>query len=57
MVLAALFFGALANGGTMIQLFSNIPLDLINLLQGVVMIFAVVDLGRLTLARRAAGHG
>jgi len=57
MVLAALFFGALANGGTMIQLFSNIPLDLINLLQGVVMIFAVVDLGRLTLARRVAGHG
>jgi simple sugar transport system permease protein len=55
-VLAALFFGALANGGTMIQLFSNIPLDLINLLQGVVMIFAVVDLARLGLVRRVVGH-
>jgi general nucleoside transport system permease protein len=55
-VLAALFFGALANGGAMIQLFSNVPLDLINLLQGVVMIFAVVDLGRFALTRRAAGR-
>ncbi len=44
---AALFFGALANGGSMIQLFSDIPLDLINVVQGSVMIFAVVELGRL----------
>jgi general nucleoside transport system permease protein len=50
-LLAALFFGALANGGAMIQLFSDIPIDLINLLQGTVMILAVVQFGRL---RRAA---
>lgn len=46
-LLAALFFGALANGGAMIQLFSDVPIDLINLLQGTVMILAVVQFGRL----------
>lgn len=46
-LLAALFFGALANGGAMIQLFSDIPIDLINLLQGTVMILAVVQFGQL----------
>ena len=55
-VLAALFFGALANGGAMIQLFSDIPLDLVNVLQGTVMIFAVLRLGREgALGRRFAG--
>jgi simple sugar transport system permease protein len=41
-LLASLFFGALANGGAMIQFFSDIPIDLILLLQGTVMILAVV---------------
>jgi simple sugar transport system permease protein len=50
-VLAAVFFGALANGGATVQLFTNIPLELISVLQGTVMIFAVVKLGR---ARGAA---
>ena len=50
-LLAALFFGALANGGAMIQLFSDIPIDLINLLQGTVMILAVVQFGRLRAVR------
>jgi general nucleoside transport system permease protein len=45
-VLAAVFFGALANGGSTVQLFTNIPLELISVLQGTVMIFAVVQLGR-----------
>lgn len=51
-VLSALFFGALASGGAMIQLFSDIPLDLINILQGTVMIFAVIELSRLPMVRR-----
>ncbi|MGH2618169.1 MAG: ABC transporter permease [Thermomicrobiales bacterium] len=51
-LLASLFFGALANGGAMIQLFSEIPIDLILLLQGTVMILAVVPFARL---RRGAG--
>lgn len=55
-LLAALFFGALSNGGSMIQLFSNIPLDLINVLQGTVMIFAVVELGRLGVLTRRWRH-
>lgn len=55
-LLAALFFGALSNGGAMVQLFSDIPIDLIQLLQGIVMIFAVVQLGRLVVGRwRLAG--
>jgi simple sugar transport system permease protein len=44
---AALFFGSLVNGGSMIQLFSDIPLDLINVVQGTIMILAVVELRRL----------
>jgi ABC-type uncharacterized transport system permease subunit len=49
-VLAAFLFGALQNGGATVQLFTNIPIELINVLQGTVMVFAVVELGR---ARRA----
>lgn len=41
---AAIFFGALANGGSLIQLFSNIPIDLVNVLQGTVMLFATARL-------------
>src|SRR2546421_2483874 len=51
-VLSALFFGALSSGGAMIQLFSDIPLDLVNILQGTVMIFAVIELSRLPFVRR-----
>jgi simple sugar transport system permease protein len=50
-VLAALFFGALSNGGATIQLFTSIPLDLIDLLAGTVMVFAVVDVVRLVRRR------
>ena len=55
-VLAALFFGALSSGGAMIQLFSDIPLDLINILQGTVMIFAVIELSRLPFVKRWLRH-
>ena len=49
----ALIFGALSSAGTTIQLFSNIPLDLVNVLEGTVMIFAVVEVSRL---RRRKGR-
>jgi ABC-type uncharacterized transport system permease subunit len=52
MFLGAILFGALASAGTTIQLFSDIPLDLVNIIQGIVMIFAVVELGRITIRRR-----
>ncbi|MBA3875519.1 MAG: ABC transporter permease [Anaerolinea sp.] len=55
-VLAALFFGALSNGSAMMQLFTDIPLDLVNVLSGTVMIFAVLDVARLRPRRlREAG--
>jgi simple sugar transport system permease protein len=44
--LAALLFGALASSGAAVQLFSDIPLDIVNVLQGVVMIFAVAEFVR-----------
>lgn len=43
----AILFGMLASAGTTIQLFSNIPLDIVNVIEGTVMIFAVIELGRL----------
>jgi ABC-type uncharacterized transport system permease subunit len=52
-VLGAVLFGALASAGTTIQLFSNIPLDLVNIIQGTVMIFAVVEVGRIALRRKS----
>jgi simple sugar transport system permease protein len=55
-VLAALFFGALSNGAAMMQLFSDIPLDLVNVLAGMVMIFAVVNFAGLRPRRRAAAR-
>lgn len=51
-ILGAVLFGALASAGTTVQLFSDIPLDIVNVIEGTVMIFAVVELGRLTWRRR-----
>lgn len=42
-VIAATLFGALASAGATVQLFSGIPLDIVNVLEGTVMIFAVVQ--------------
>ncbi len=53
----AVLFGALASAGTTVQLFSDIPLDIVNIIEGTVMIFAVVELGRLALLRRRFGRG
>lgn len=50
-ILAALLFGALASAGATVQLFSNIPLDIIDVLQGTIMIFAVVQIVSLTRGR------
>lgn len=52
--LGAVLFGALASAGTTVQLFSDIPLDIVNIIEGTVMIFAVVELGRISLLRRRA---
>ena len=43
--LAAILFGALSSAGANIQLFSNVPLEIVEILQGAVMIFAVAQFG------------
>jgi general nucleoside transport system permease protein len=43
--LAAILFGALSSAGANIQLFSNVPIEIVEILQGAVMIFAVAHLG------------
>ena len=48
----AILFGALASAGTTVQLFSDIPLDIVNAIQGAVMIFAVIEFGRLHFLQR-----
>lgn len=51
---AAVLFGALASSGATIQLFSDIPLDIVNVIQGTVMVFAVVDVVRFVRRRTAS---
>jgi simple sugar transport system permease protein len=46
-VLGAVLFGALASAGATAQLFSDIPLDLVDVLQGTVMVAATVQVLRL----------
>lgn len=52
--LAAILFGALATSGATIQLFSDVPIEIVNILQGMVMIFAVARFGWLYAGRRRA---
>ena len=51
MLLGSILFGALASAGTTIQLFSDIPIELVDVLQGTVTVFAMVRLTQLTLHR------
>jgi len=51
LILAALFFGALASAGGVVQLFGNVPIALTEILQGALMIFAGVNIVRLRRRR------
>jgi simple sugar transport system permease protein len=51
---AAILFGALATSGATIQLFSDVPIEIVNILQGMVMIFAVARFGWIARKGRAA---
>jgi ABC-type uncharacterized transport system permease subunit len=53
-ILASLLFGALASAGTTVQLFSEIPIEIVQVLQGTVMVFAVARLGRLWAGTKRA---
>jgi general nucleoside transport system permease protein len=54
LVIAAVLFGALSSAGANIQLFSNVPIEIVEILQGAVMIFAVAQLGFVWARLRAA---
>jgi general nucleoside transport system permease protein len=53
-LLAAILFGALTTSGATIQLFSDVPIEIVSILQGMVMIFAVARFGWIFAKRRAA---
>lgn len=52
--LAAILFGALSSAGSTIQLFSDVPIEIIDVLQGMVMIFAVARFGWIISRKRRA---
>jgi simple sugar transport system permease protein len=54
MLIGAVVFGALDSAGTTVQLFSDIPFEILDVLQGVVTIFAVVRFARLVRRRSPA---
>jgi simple sugar transport system permease protein len=43
-VIASVLFGALSSAGANIQLFSNVPIEIVEIVQGAVMIFAVAQI-------------
>jgi len=53
-ILASILFGALSSAGANIQLFSDVPIEIVEILQGAVMIFAVAQLGFGWTRRRIA---
>lgn len=53
-LLAAILFGALSTSGATIQLFSDVPIEIVNILQGLVMVFAVARFGWIIRQRKRA---
>jgi general nucleoside transport system permease protein len=53
-IVAAVLFGALSSAGANIQLFSDVPIEIVEILQGAVMIFAVANLGLIWNRRGSA---
>lgn len=53
MLVGSVVFGALASAGTTVQLFSDIPIQIVDVLQGTVTIFAVVRFAGLVKRRKA----
>jgi simple sugar transport system permease protein len=61
-LIAALLFGALRSGGTTMELFTDVPRDLVDIIQAIIIFFVAIDLSldwlrwrRLLKTRRAAG--
>ncbi len=51
-LIGALLFGALRSGGTTIELFTDVPIDLVDILQALIIFFVAIDLSLDFLARR-----
>ena len=52
-IAGALFFGAITSAGGTVQMFADIPLDIVQVLQGLVMIAVVADFSQLHWRRKA----
>jgi simple sugar transport system permease protein len=51
-LIGALLFGALRSGGTTIELFTDVPIDLVDIVQALIIFFVAIDLSLDFLARR-----
>jgi ABC-type uncharacterized transport system permease subunit len=51
-LIGALLFGALRSGGTTIELFTDVPIDLVDIVQALIIYFVAIDLSLDFLARR-----
>jgi ABC-type uncharacterized transport system permease subunit len=58
-LLAALFLGALRNGGATMELFTNVPRNLVDILQAIIIFFVAIDLSLawLRFRRRSKAPG
>ncbi|MCC7449702.1 MAG: ABC transporter permease [Anaerolineae bacterium] len=54
-LLAALFLGALRNGGATMELFTNVPRNLVDVLQAIIIFFVAIDLSLSWLRFRRRG--
>ena len=43
-LLAALFFGALRSGSTVMEIFTDVPRDLVDVIQALIILFIAIDL-------------
>lgn len=51
-LIGALLFGTLRSGGTTIELFTDVPIDLVDIVQALIIFFVAIDLSLDVLARR-----
>ncbi len=51
-LIGALLFGALRSGGTTIELFTDVPIDLVDVVQALIIFFVAIDLNLDFLSRR-----
>ena len=53
-LIGALLFGALRSGGTTIEVFTDVPIDLVDIVQALIIFFVAIDLNLDFLSRRRA---